>query len=85
MISLLLFYVFVTFCIGFKLTEERCIKAIDDDFYSRIIQFKVKNEIIKVNRNYGNVDKKIWRVKNVHGDYTYVKNIAEYVNMTNFP
>ena len=33
---------------------------IDDDIYNRIIEFKAKNEIIKMNRNYSNVDKRIW-------------------------
>ena len=31
---------------------------IDDDNYNRIIKFKAKNEIMKMNRNYRKVDKK---------------------------
>ena len=31
---------------------------IDDDIYNRIIEFKAENKIIKMNRNYGNNDKK---------------------------
>ena len=31
---------------------------IDDDIYNRIIEIKAKNEIIEMNRNYSNVDKK---------------------------
>ena len=31
---------------------------IDDDNYNRIIKFKSKNEIMKMNRNYRKVDKK---------------------------
>ena len=39
---------------------------IDDDIYNRIIKFKAKNEIIKMNRNYSNVEKRIWTEKYVH-------------------
>ena len=42
--------------------EKKCIKVIDDDICNRKIQFKVKSEIMKWNRNYKEVDKKIWRV-----------------------
>ena len=38
---------------------------IDDDIYNRIIEFKAKNEIIRMNRNYSNVDKRIWTDKYV--------------------
>ena len=38
---------------------------IDDDIYNRIIELKAKNEIIKMNRNYNNVDKRIWTDKYV--------------------
>ena len=55
------FFVFVTtFCTGFTRTEKYQVKVIDDDIYNRIIEFKAKNEIIKMNRNYSNVDKRIW-------------------------
>ena len=55
------------------------------DFSNRIIEFEAKNETIKMNRNYSKVDKKIWRVKYIHEDHAYDKNIARYVNMTTFP
>ena len=35
---------------------------IDDDICNRKIEFKAKSEIMKRNRNYKKVDKKIWRV-----------------------
>ena len=35
------------------------------------MKFKAKNEIIKMNRNYRNADKKIWRVKYVHEHHAY--------------
>ena len=38
--------------------EKKYVKVIDDDIYNRIIEFKAKNEIIKMNRNYSNVDRK---------------------------
>ena len=38
-----------------------------------------------MNRNYSEVDKKIWRVKYFHEDHACDKNIAGYVNMTTFP
>ena len=61
------FFVFVTtFYIGFTRTEKYKVKVIDDDTYNRIIEFKAKTEIIKMNRNYGNVDKRIWTDKYVH-------------------
>ena len=33
---------------------------IDDDIYNETIEFKAKNEMKKMNRNYSNVDKRIW-------------------------
>ena len=54
--------IFATFCIGFTQTEKKYVKVIDDDIYDRIIEYKAKTEKIKMNRNYSNVDKKIWRV-----------------------
>ena len=54
------------------------------DFHNTVIEFKAKTETIKMNRNYGNVDKTIGRVKTVHEDHAYDKNIAGYVNMTTF-
>ena len=42
--------------------EKKYVKVIDYDIYNRIVKYKAKNEIIKMNRNYSNVDKKIWRV-----------------------
>ena len=37
---------------------------IDDDIYNSIIEFEAKNKIIKMNRNYSNVDNRIWTDKN---------------------
>ena len=56
-----------------------------DDIYDRIIEFEVKNKIIKMNRNYSNVDKKIWTDKYVHEHHAYDKNNAGYVNVGSFP
>ena len=44
---------------------------IGDDIYIRIIEFKPKNEIIKMNRNYRNVDKRTY--KYVHEHHAYGK------------
>ena len=33
---------------------------IDDYIYNRIIEFKAKNEIVKMKRNYSNANKRIW-------------------------
>ena len=58
MISLWDFFVFVTkFCISFAQTKKKYVNVIDD-IYNRMIEFKAKNEIIKTNRNYSNVDEK---------------------------
>ena len=46
------------FCVGFSRTEKKYVKLIDDDIYNRIRKVKAKNEIIKMNRNYYNADKK---------------------------
>ena len=63
MISLWVYFIFATtFCIDFTQTEKKYVKVIGDDIYDRIIKYKAKNEIIKMSRNYSNVDKKIWRV-----------------------
>ena len=37
---------------------------IDDDICNRKIEFKAKSEIMKPNKNYEKVGKKIWRVLN---------------------
>ena len=37
-----------------------------------------------MNRNYSNVDNKIWRVKYVHEHHAYGKNNAGYVNVRTF-
>ena len=58
---------------------------IDDDVYNRIIEFKAKKEIIKMNMNYSNVDKIIWTDKYVHEHHVYDKNKAGYVNVGYFP
>ena len=57
---------------------------IDDDIYNRIIDFKAKNEIIKMNRNYSTADKRIWTDKYVHELHAYDKNNAGYVNVGSF-
>ena len=58
MISLWDFFVFVTkFCISFTQTKKKYVNVIDD-ICNRMIEFKAKNEIIKMNRNYSNVDEK---------------------------
>ena len=54
---------------------------IDDNIYNRIIEFKAKNEIIKINRNYSNVDKRIRTDKYVHEHHAYDKNNGGYVNV----
>ena len=59
-------------------------KVVDDDIYNRIKEFKAKNEIIKMNRNYSNVDKIIWADKYVHEHHAYYKNNAGYVNVGSF-
>ena len=81
MISLWGFFVFVrTFCIGFTRAKKYYVKVIVDDIYNRIIEFKAKDEIIKMNRNYSNVDKRIWTHKYVHDHNACDKNNSGYVN-----
>ena len=58
---------------------------IDHDVYNGIIEFKAKNEIIKMNMNYSNVDKRIWTDKYIHEHHAYDKNKAGYVNVGSFP
>ena len=58
---------------------------IDHDVYNEIIEFKAKNEIIKMNMNYSNVDKRIWTGKYIHEHHAYDKNKAGYVNVGSFP
>ena len=58
--------------------------VIDDDTYKRIIDFKAKSEIIKMNRNYNNINKRIWTDKYFHEHYAYDKNNAGYVNVGSF-
>ena len=55
-------FFFMKFCTGFTRTEKKYAKVIDDDICIRKIEFKGKSEIMKRNRNYKNVDKKIGRV-----------------------
>ena len=57
----------------------------DDDIYNRIIEFKAKSEIIEMNRNYSNVDKRIWTDKYFHEHHSYDKYNAGYVNVGSFP
>ena len=49
----------VTFWIAFTRTEKKHVKVIDSDICTRKIEFKAKSEIMKRNRNYKKVDKKI--------------------------
>ena len=49
----------ITFCTGFTRTEKT---VLDNDICNREIEFKAKIEIMKRNRNYEEVDQKIWRV-----------------------
>ena len=58
---------------------------IDDDIYNRIIEDKAKNEIIKMNRIYSIVKKRIWTDKYVHEHHAYDKNNGGYVNVGSFP
>ena len=59
---------------------------IDNDICYREIEFKAKNEIIiKMNRNYSNVDKRIWTDKYVHEHHACDKNNAGYMNVGSFP
>ena len=64
---MILLWVFFDFCHNilywFTRTEKKCVNVIDDDIYNRIIEFKVKNEIISMNRDYSNIDKNVWSVK----------------------
>ena len=57
----------------------------DDDIYSRMIEFKVKNQIIKVSRNYNNADKIKWTDKYVHEHNTHDKKNAGNVYEGSFP
>ena len=58
---------------------------IDDDIYNWIIEFKEKNEIIEVKRNYdSNAEKRIWTDKYVHEHHAYDNNNAGYVNVESF-
>ena len=77
--------VFLRFCYILYWSFANGEKERKGDFSNRIIEFKAKNETIKMNRNYSKVDKKIWRVKYIHEDHAYDKNIARYVNMMTFP
>ena len=58
---------------------------INDDIYDREIEFKTKNEIIEKQRNYNNINKRIWTYKYVHELYAYGKNNVGYVNVGSFP
>ena len=42
--------------------EKNYVKVVDDGICNWKIEFKGKSEIMKRNRNYKKVDKKIWRV-----------------------
>ena len=51
-----------TFCNSFTQSEKKYVKVIEDVICNEEIEFKAKSEIMKMNRNYKKVDKKIWRV-----------------------
>ena len=55
--------------------------VIDADIYDKIMEFKAKNETIKINPNYSNVDKNFWKVKYVNEHHVYDKNNAGYINV----
>ena len=40
---------------------------------------------MKMNRNYSNVDERIWTDRYVHEHHAYDKNNAGYVNVGSFP
>ena len=49
----------MTFYIGFTRAKKKNLKLIsNNDIQNRIIEFKAKNKIIKMNRNHSNTDKK---------------------------
>ena len=86
MISLWIFFVFVaTFCTGFTRKEKQQVKVIDDDIYSRIIEFKANNEIIKMSKNYSNIDKRTRAGKYVHEHHAYDKINIGHMNVGSFP
>ena len=41
---------------------EKYVKVTGDRIYNRKIEFKAKTKLMKMNRNYKEVDEKIWRV-----------------------
>ena len=49
----------------------------------RLERVKANNETIKMNRNYSNIDKRIWTGKYVHEHYAYSK--CWNVNVGSFP
>ena len=42
--------------------EKKYLKVTGDRIYNRKIEFKAKTKLMKMNRNYKEVDEKIWRV-----------------------
>ena len=42
--------------------EKKYVKVTGDRIYNRKIEFKAKTKLMKMNRNYKEVDEKIWRV-----------------------
>ena len=40
---------------------------IEDDICNRIAKFKTKNKVIKINKNYSNIGKNIWKVLECKG------------------
>ena len=39
----------------------------EDDICNRITKFKTKNKVIKINKNYSNISKNIWKVLECKG------------------
>ena len=65
----------ITFCIGFRRTEKKYVKVTDDDICNMNIEIKAKSEIMKRNRNYKKVDKKIWRALNMESLQSLISTI----------
>ena len=42
--------------------EKKYVKVTGDRIYNRKIEFKARTKLMKMNRNYKEVDEKIWRV-----------------------
>ena len=74
-ISSYLFFLFfnTAFCIGYKRTEKKYVKVIDDDIFNCKVEFKAKSETIQKNRNYKKVGKKILRIFKILSKFWFVQ------------